>query len=192
MWNRGFLLLLLYSHFLALPNESPSRCEMLARLPRAKRALRASVEATSLSPLPCMNFQSEKKSFSFQDPMLFSSAKLHYGLTQILPERSTDRKVAKTSTDNYSPVLAAMFSRKKSPLDRCCRPKVCAILSEMVPFPEPGGPMITARKILDISSEHFGTLDQITVVLKKRAIKARVTSDSTIVSIQYMTHLHRR
>lgn len=137
-------------------------------------------------------FSLKKKSFSFQDPMLFSSAKLHYGLTQILPERSTDRKVAKTSTDNYSPVLAAMFSRKKSPLDRCCRPKVCAILSEMVPFPEPGGPMITARKILDISSEHFGTLDQITVVLKKRAIKTRVTSDSTIVSIQYMTHLHRR
>lgn len=43
------------------------------------------------------------------------------------------------------PVLAAMPSRKKCPLDKYCRPKLCAILSDIVPFPDPGGPMIAAR-----------------------------------------------
>lgn len=58
------------------------------------------------------------------------------------------------SRDNEQqvPVFAAMFSRTKSPLDKCLRPKLCAILSDMVPFPEPGGPMITARNNLDISA----------------------------------------
>lgn len=44
------------------------------------------------------------------------------------------------------PVLAAMPSRKKCPLDKYCRPKLCAILSHIVPFPDPGGPKIAARK----------------------------------------------
>lgn len=55
----------------------------------------------------------------------------------------------------HAPVLAAMFSRRKSPLDRCCRPKLLATRSEIVPFPEPGGPKITARNSLDISFKHW-------------------------------------
>lgn len=54
----------------------------------------------------------------------------------------------------HAPVLAAMFSRRKSPLDRCFRPKLLATRSEMVPFPEPGGPKITARNSFDISFKH--------------------------------------
>lgn len=56
---------------------------------------------------------------------------------------------------NRLPVFAAMFSRRKSPLDRCFRPKLCAILSDMVPFPDPGGPMITARNNLAISTAKY-------------------------------------
>lgn len=46
------------------------------------------------------------------------------------------------------PVFAAMPSRRKWPLDRYCRPKLCAILLDIVPFPDPGGPMIAARNNL--------------------------------------------
>lgn len=45
-----------------------------------------------------------------------------------------------------------MPSRTKCPLDKYCRPKVCAILLDIVPFPDPGGPMITARNNFAMSS----------------------------------------
>lgn len=69
-----------------------------------------------------------------------------------IPERSRTTSESLPLLSNHSPVFAEMFSRTKSPLDKCLRPKLCAILSEMVPFPEPGGPIITARNNLDIFS----------------------------------------
>lgn len=45
-----------------------------------------------------------------------------------------------------------MPSRRKWPLDRYCRPKLSAILLQIVPFPDPGGPKTAARKNLAISS----------------------------------------
>lgn len=52
------------------------------------------------------------------------------------------------------PVFAAMLSRKKWPLDRYTRPKLCAILWDIVPFPDPGGPMIAALNNLAMSSSN--------------------------------------
>ena len=46
------------------------------------------------------------------------------------------------------PVLDLMFALSRSPLERCCSPKVLVMREDMVPFPEPGGPITTARKIL--------------------------------------------
>lgn len=51
------------------------------------------------------------------------------------------------------PVLDATLSRRKWPLDKYSRPKVLAILLEIVPFPDPGGPMIAARNSLAILVE---------------------------------------
>lgn len=38
-----------------------------------------------------------------------------------------------------------MLSLSRSPLERCFNPKCLMIRAETVPFPEPGGPMMTAR-----------------------------------------------
>lgn len=83
----------------------------------------------------------------------------------------------------HAPVLAAMFSRRKSPLDRCCRPKLLATRSEMVPFPEPGGPKITARNSFDISfnTEPAGQI-------YTRSIRS--FSTQYICSIYPVTYLH--
>lgn len=44
-----------------------------------------------------------------------------------------------------SPVFFCMFSLSRSPLERCFMPKCLMIRAEIVPLPEPGGPMMTAR-----------------------------------------------
>lgn len=49
------------------------------------------------------------------------------------------------------PVFAAMLSRRKWPLDKYCSPKLSAILLDIVPFPDPGGPIIAARNNLAMS-----------------------------------------
>lgn len=49
------------------------------------------------------------------------------------------------------PVFAAILARRKWPLDKYCKPKLCAILLDIVPFPDPGGPMIAALNNLAIS-----------------------------------------
>lgn len=46
------------------------------------------------------------------------------------------------------PVLALTLALKRSPLEICFSPKVLTMRPDTVPFPEPGGPIITARKIL--------------------------------------------
>lgn len=53
----------------------------------------------------------------------------------------------------FLPVLALMLALKMSPLERCFSPKLLVMRADTVPFPEPGGPIMTARKILcrDIS-----------------------------------------
>lgn len=51
------------------------------------------------------------------------------------------------------PVFAATLSRRKWPLDKYSKPKVRAILWDIVPFPDPGGPMIAARNSLAILVE---------------------------------------
>ena len=49
------------------------------------------------------------------------------------------------STVNASPVFASMFVLSMSPLEICFSPKLLVMRSDTVPFPEPGGPIITAR-----------------------------------------------
>lgn len=49
------------------------------------------------------------------------------------------------------PELAAMLSRRKCPLDKYFSPKLSAILLDIVPFPDPGGPIIAALKNLAMS-----------------------------------------
>lgn len=51
------------------------------------------------------------------------------------------------------PVWALMFALRMSPLERCFSSKLLVIRADTVPFPDPGGPMMTTRKILrrDIS-----------------------------------------
>lgn len=56
------------------------------------------------------------------------------------------------------PVFAAMLSRRKWPLDKYCSPKLSAILLDIVPFPDPGGPIIAARNNLAMSSPSETTL----------------------------------
>lgn len=51
------------------------------------------------------------------------------------------------------PVFDATLSRKKWPLDKYSKPKLFAILLDIVPFPDPGGPMIAARNSLAILVE---------------------------------------
>lgn len=58
------------------------------------------------------------------------------------------------------PVFAAMLSRRKWPLDKYSKPKLWAILLDMVPFPDPGGPMIAARNSLAILVETRLQLDK--------------------------------
>ena len=41
-----------------------------------------------------------------------------------------------------------MLALKMSPLEMCFSPKVLVMRADTVPFPEPGGPIMTARKIL--------------------------------------------
>lgn len=45
----------------------------------------------------------------------------------------------------FPPVFFCMLSLSRSPLERCFTPKCLIIRAETVPFPEPGGPMMTAR-----------------------------------------------
>lgn len=41
-----------------------------------------------------------------------------------------------------------MLALKMSPLEMCFSPKVLVMRADTVPFPDPGGPIMTARKIL--------------------------------------------
>lgn len=49
----------------------------------------------------------------------------------------------------HSPPPPRRLSRRNWPLERCWSPKLPAILSHTVPFPEPGGPNTTARSTLE-------------------------------------------
>lgn len=49
----------------------------------------------------------------------------------------------------HSPPSPRRLSRRNWPLERCWSPKLRAILSHTVPFPEPGGPSTTARSSLE-------------------------------------------
>lgn len=62
-------------------------------------------------------------------------------------------KVSQKLDECVLPVFAATLSRRKWPLDKYSKPKLCAILLDIVPFPDPGGPMITARNSLAIFVE---------------------------------------
>lgn len=45
----------------------------------------------------------------------------------------------------FSPVFSLMLALKMSPLEMCSSPKVLTMRPDTVPFPDPGGPMMTAR-----------------------------------------------
>lgn len=45
----------------------------------------------------------------------------------------------------FLPVFAPIFALRMSPLERCLSPKLFVMRSDTVPFPEPGGPIMTAR-----------------------------------------------
>ena len=47
-------------------------------------------------------------------------------------------------------VLFMIWDLSRSPLDKCFKLKSLTILVEMVPLPEPGGPIIIALNNLDI------------------------------------------
>lgn len=47
--------------------------------------------------------------------------------------------------ESFPPVFFCMLSLRRSPLERCFIPKCLIIREETVPFPEPGGPMMTTR-----------------------------------------------
>ena len=52
------------------------------------------------------------------------------------------------SPPRVSPVLASTLHLRMSPLERCFSTKLLRMRADTVPFPDPGGPMMTARKIL--------------------------------------------
>ena len=47
-------------------------------------------------------------------------------------------------------VLFSICDRNKSPLDRCVIPKSLIIREDIVPFPDPGGPMMIERSNRDV------------------------------------------
>ena len=53
-------------------------------------------------------------------------------------------------TDHCLPVLLIILALSKSPLDKCFRLKSFTILVAIVPFPDPGGPIIKALKTFEI------------------------------------------
>ena len=69
------------------------------------------------------------------------------------------------------PVFCSMCVRSRSPLDTCTSPKSFTILLEIVPLPEPGGPIINARRTLQtIFAKNYGevkskSIDQWNLVL---------------------------
>ena len=52
--------------------------------------------------------------------------------------------------ESVLPVWFLMWRRSKSPLDKCAIPKSLTMRLDIVPFPEPGGPIIMALKTLEI------------------------------------------
>lgn len=68
------------------------------------------------------------------------------------------------------PVFFCMLSLSRSPLERCFTPKCLIIRAETVPFPEPGGPMMTARS--SGRTTMLSPLSPLSALLRPRARRA--------------------
>lgn len=74
-----------------------------------------------------------------------SSRRAAWGPSSRGGDGNRDRRRRPHIPTPFPPVFFCMLSLSRSPLERCFTPKCLIIRAETVPFPEPGGPMMTAR-----------------------------------------------